>query len=467
MHLRQFYLECLAQASYLIGDEQSGVAVVVDPRRDVDVYLDDAAAHGLRIEHVFLTHFHADFASGHLELRHRCGAQIHIGAAAQTDYPFTGTREQDTWTFGAVRVEVLETPGHTPESISLLVFDAAKDTEAPHAVLTGDCLFIGDVGRPDLLAAAGLTQEEMAGQLYDSTREKLLSLPDETLVYPGHGAGSMCGKSLSTETVSTIGRQRRFNEALQPMSREAFVALVCDGQPATPPYFAHDAEFNKRDHALMEDVLAAMPTISLDEAVERQREGAVILDTRESDAFAAGHLPGSINVGLDGRFATWVGTVLPPDAGVVIVAPAGRESESARRLGRIGFDRILACLDGCEVDPGSGSVRVHERTSPNALHAAATGDRPPVIIDVRQPGEWESSRIKGSVNVPLTRFADDLAKLPADRTLVLHCKTGYRSCVASSLLARAGRTGFTDLRGGLDAWIAAGHPVDGAPAPCS
>ncbi len=467
MLLHQYYLECLAQASYLVGDRASGVAAVVDPRRDVDVYIDAASAEGLQIQHVFLTHFHADFASGHLELRDRCGAEIHIGRGAETEYAFTPSADGDSWTFGDVRVEVMATPGHTPESISLLVFDLTKTGDAPHAVLTGDCLFIGDVGRPDLMASAGLTQEEMATQLYRSTRDRLLTLPDDTLIYPGHGAGSMCGKSLGAETVSTIGEQRRSNPALQPMSCEAFVALVCEGQQTVPPYFSYDAEFNKRDHAIMGTVISAIPSISVEQALDRQRQGAVILDTRDSEAYCAGHIPGSINVGLDGRFVTWVGTILSHDTELVIGAPEGRGEEAARRLGRIGFDRVVGCIDGFDAAVAESQSIALDRITPDAMHQALREAPPGVLVDVRQPNEWEASRIAGSVNIPLTRFVEDLHRLPAEGPLHLHCQSGYRSAVAASLLARHGRTGFADLKGGLDAWIEAGHPVIGDPERCS
>lgn len=459
MHLQQYYLECLAQASYLIGDDASGVAVIVDPRRDVDLYVAEAEARGLSIHHVFLTHFHADFASGHLELAERCGAEIHIGRAAKAGYDFTPAAEGDSWTFGDVRISVLETPGHTPESISLLVHDLAKSDEVPHAVLTGDCLFIGDVGRPDLMASVGITREELASQLYDSTRDKLMTLPDETLVYPGHGAGSMCGKSLSSETVSTIGQQRQFNYALQPMSKDEFIALVTEGQPTAPAYFAYDAGFNKKPHALLDDVLADVPRIDADQARQRQAAGAVVLDARDPATFAAGHIDGAVNVGIDGRFATWVGAVLSPDSDLIIVAPDGRATEAATRLGRIGFDRVVGIVDDV-----SAAGTEHARISPADLASALERDDAPLVVDVRQPGEWAAAHIEGSINVPLMTLRDTLDQIPTDRSVVLHCKSGYRSTVAASVLRQAGRDDVPDLEGGIDAWQAAGLPVT-APDP--
>jgi len=468
MHLEQYYLECLAQASYLIGDEQSGTAVIVDPRRDVGLYVEEAEKRGLEIRHVFLTHFHADFVSGHLELAATCGAEIHIGAAATADYGFTPARQGDTWTFGEVRITVLETPGHTPESISLLVHDLATSADTPHAVLTGDCLFIGDVGRPDLTAAGDITREDLAGQLYDSTRDRLLPLADETLVYPGHGAGSMCGKSLSSETVSTIGQQRQFNYALQDMTKDQFVAMVCEGQPTAPAYFAHDARFNKKPHALLDEVLSNLPRRTLDEALALQAAGATVLDARDAATFARGHIDGAINVGIDGKFATWVGTVLSPDVDLIVVTPEGRDSEAATRLGRIGFDRIV----GLVAEATAGGATVHQRMTPDALATAVSTDAAPVIIDVRQPGEWAAGHIEGSLNIPLTGLRDALDRLPTDRPVVLQCQTGYRSTVAASLIAARGHGDLPDLEGGFEAWQAAGHPIavsdPDAPAPsCS
>ena len=459
MLLKQYYLDCLSQASYLIGDRRSGVAVVVDPRRDVDVYVEDARAHDLEIRHVFLTHFHADFASGHLELVERCGAELHIGAPGAADFPFTPASEGDSWTFGDTRISVLETPGHTPESISILVHDLAENPQDPHAVLTGDCLFIGDVGRPDLMASVGLSREELAGQLFDSTRDKLLALPDSTLVYPGHGAGSMCGKSLSSETVSTIGKQREFNPALRPMSRDTFVATVCEGQPIPPAYFAYDAGFNKKPHALLDDVLAGIPQLTLDEARERGNADATILDTRTQEAFAAGHLAGSIFVGLDGRFASWVGTVISPETDLVVIAGTGRGSEAATRLGRIGFDRIIGLVEAPETlaeDLPGSTIRTRVTT---ATLAKATPEMRPLVIDVRQPGEWAAGCIEGSRNIPLPKLTEAIHEIPRDRSVVLHCQTGYRSTIAASLLAATDGLEVSDLEGGIEAWTSAGNPI--------
>ncbi len=346
MILKQYYLGCLSQASYLIGDEATRTAVVVDPRRDVEEYLEDAAEAGLRIEHVILTHFHADFVAGHLELRECTGARIHLGARATAEYEFSPLADGDVLEFGQVRLKILATPGHTPEAISVLVFDLAKDREHPQAVLTGDTLFIGDVGRPDLMASVGASAQDLAGQLYDSVH-RLLQLPDDTLVYPGHGAGSACGKNLSSETVSTIGAQRRDNCSLQPMSKESFVKLVTTDQPKAPSYFGYDAQLNRRERSTLEAALSREQTaLTLDAVLRAQRDGAQVLDVRDPDDYAASHLAGSTNISLKSRFASWAGALLTPARPIVIVAAPGSEPEAAVRLGRIGFDNVLGYLAG-------------------------------------------------------------------------------------------------------------------------
>src|SRR5271169_3477859 len=347
MILKQYYLGCLAHASYLLGDEASATAIIVDPQRDIQQYLADAEKFGLQIRHVFLTHFHADFVAGHLELRDRCGAAIHLGSRAKAEYAFVAMKDGDTLEFPGLRLEILETPGHTIESISILVFDLKKDAEKPYAVLTGDTLFIGDVGRPDLRASLGWTAQELGGHLYDSLRNKLMTLPDETLVYPAHGAGSLCGKNLSSDTVSSLGDQRRFNYALQPMSKEEFIRLVTADQPDAPPYFTYDAILNSREHATLDKNLEQVHrAIELDEVLRMGDAGAQLLDVRDPAEYAKGHLAGSINIGLGGQYATWAGTVLDRAKPIVIIAEPGREREAALRLGRIGFDHVRGYMRG-------------------------------------------------------------------------------------------------------------------------
>jgi len=465
MILKQFYLNCLAHASYLIGDESTHAAVIVDPQRDVDQYLAFAAERGLRIAHVVLTHFHADFVAGHLELRDRAGATIWLGAAAKAEYAFTPLRDGDVIDLGRVRLQALETPGHTAESISLVVFDTDRSASEPQAVLTGDTLFVGDVGRPDLRVALGWSASDLGGLLYDSLRGKLLTLPDATAVYPAHGAGSLCGKALSKETVSTIGEQRRANYALQPMSKAEFVDLVTADQPDAPSYFTYDAVLNSQEHPTLDQTLQRISALTLDQVLALQAAGAQVLDTRDAAEFAAAHLAGSINVGLGGQYATWAGSVLSREQPIVIVADPGREHEAAMRLGRIGFDQVSGYLEdglhSVEARPELlvATERVSAQVAADRVAAAAPGQAP-VIVDVRAPGERQQKRIRGSVGIPLTRLAERMSELPADRPLLVHCAGGYRSSIAASLLQRHGFAQVSEIAGGISAWDAARLPVE-------
>jgi glyoxylase-like metal-dependent hydrolase (beta-lactamase superfamily II)/rhodanese-related sulfurtransferase len=465
MILKQFYLNCLAHASYVIGDEASGVAAVVDPQRDVDQYLAFAAEHGLRIAHVFLTHLHADFVAGHVELRDRTGATIYLGAAAQAEYAFVPLHDGDVVTLGRVRLKALETPGHTAESISLLVYDDDRSTTDPQAVLTGDTLFVGDVGRPDLRVALGWSAADLGGLLYDSLRDKLLALPDSVAVYPAHGAGSLCGKALSKETVSTIGEQRRSNYALQPMSKAAFVDLVTADQPDAPPYFTYDAVLNSRERPTLDETLQRISALTLDLVLALQAVGAQVLDTRDPAEFAAAHLAGSINIGLGGQYATWAGTVLTRDNPIVIVADPGREHEAAMRLGRIGFDQVVGYLaDGLhsvEARPEllMSTERVSAQVAAERVASAQPGEAP-VMVDVRAPGERQQKRIAGSVGIPLNHLGEHLSELPTDRPLLVYCAGGYRSSIAASLLQRHGFTRVSEIAGGITAWDAGRLPVE-------
>ena len=454
MILKQYYLGCLSQASYLIGDETTRTAVVVDPRRDVEEYLEDAAEAGLRIEHVILTHFHADFVAGHLELHERTGARIYLGAPATAEYEFSPLADGAVLEFGQVRLTILQTPGHTPEAVSVLVFDLAKDREHPQAVLTGDTLFIGDVGRPDLMASVGASAEDLAGQLYDSVH-RLLQLPDDTLVYPGHGAGSACGKNLSSETVSTIGVQRRENCSLQPMSKESFVKLVTTDQPKAPSYFGYDAQLNRRRRSTLEAALAReLTALPLDAVLRAQREdGAQILDVRDPDDYAASHLAGSTNITLKSRFASWAGALLTPARPIVIVAVPGSEHEAAVRLGRIGFDNVLGHLAG-GIDAARGRPDVVRRgrrvTSAELVDAVRQG--PLTLVDVRFPGEWAQGAIPGAVHIPLDQLEERLAEIPRGGRVAVYCQSGLRSSTAASLLEGAGFDDVVDLIGGYATW---------------
>ena len=462
MILKQYYLGCLAHASYLLGDEASGTAIVVDPQRDIQQYLDDAGKFGLQIRHVFLSHFHADFIAGHLELRDLCGAAIHLGSRAQAEYSFVAMKDGDTMDFPGLRLQVLETPGHTIESISILVFDLQKDAGKPYAVLTGDTLFIGDVGRPDLRASLGWSANDLGAHLYDSLQNKLLTLPDETLVYPAHGAGSLCGKQLSSDTVSSLGDQRRLNYALQPMSKDEFVRLVTADQPDAPPYFTYDAILNTRERATLDENLErVLHPVELGEVLGMGDAGAQILDVREAAEYAKGHLAGSINIGLGGQYATWAGTVLDRGKPIVIIAEPGREQEAAVRLGRIGFDDVQGYLEGgMEALAGRPDlVWPTERISAPMVAEELAGTDAPLLLDIRNPREWAARHIAGSVNIPLNHLQERIGEIPRDRRIAVHCAGGYRSSIAAGILHQYGITNLIEMAGGLAAWDAAKLPA--------
>ncbi|MBL9125677.1 MAG: MBL fold metallo-hydrolase, partial [Planctomycetaceae bacterium] len=432
------------------------------PQRDVEQYIADAAADCCEIKHVFLTHFHADFLAGHIELRDKCGAQIYLGRRAEPEFAATKVKDGDRIEFGDVRLEILETPGHTPEGISILVYDLAQSADKPQAVLTGDTLFIGDVGRPDLLASIGVTADELADMLYDSLTNKLVKLPDETLVYPAHGAGSMCGKNLSKETVSTMGEQKKFNYALQPMGREAFKQIVTAEQPEAPGYFVHDAILNRQERPNLDATLAeSLNALSLEEVLRLKNQGAQLLDVRDAIDFEGAHLAGSINIGIQGKYATWCGTVLDHKHPIVVIAEPRQEEEAAMRLGRIGFDNVAGYLregmDALRHRPEL--VRKIERITAMALAAQLAATPAPTVVDVRSEKEWAAGHLAGSVNIPLNHLRDRAGEIPADRPVVVHCEGGYRSAIAASLLAQSGRADVFDLVGGFKAWGASQLPV--------
>jgi hydroxyacylglutathione hydrolase len=458
MILKQYYLGCLAHASYLVADQVGGHAAVIDPQRDIEQYVADAEELTCTIEHVFLTHMHADFIAGHLELRDRVGATIHLGAQASAEYEFAPMANGDEVRLGRVRLSVLETPGHSPESISILVFDPEQSEDRPHAVLTGDTLFIGDVGRPDLRASLGWSADQLASLLYDSLRDKLLPLPDDTLVYPAHGAGSLCGKNLSTDTVSTIGVQRTYNYALQPMSRERFIEIVTTDQPDTPAYFTYDAVLNSRERPTLDDTLAReLRPLSLAQLLELVADGAQLLDTRDQAEFEGAHVRGALNIGLGGSFATWCGTILDSARPVVLVAEPGREVEAATRLGRIGFDTVVGYLGGGmqQLEDAPELIgRVERITAGSAAEQLGAPD-PPLLLDVRTAREYGEAHIEGAVNMPLSQLAGRIGEVPTDRAIVVYCASGYRSAIASSLLRREGLPRVANLVGGLGAWNSA------------
>lgn len=471
MILKQYYLGCLAHASYLIADEQSKLAAVVDPQRDIEQYLRDAAAGGYSIRYVILTHFHADFLAGHIELRNRAGARIVMGARAKAEFDFQAVTDGDTLDLGGVALRVIETPGHTPEGISIAVHDRAAK-ENPQAVLTGDTLFIGDVGRPDLLASIGVTADELAEMLYHSLR-KLRALPDATMVYPAHGAGSMCGKSLSKETVSTIGEQKKFNYALQEMDLPSFKKLVTSDQPEAPGYFVYDAIKNRQERPdLAATMSLSMKALPVDDVLAMLKQGAQVVDVRDAADFEGAHLRGSINIGLRGKYATWCGSILDHDKPIVVITDAGGEEEAVMRLGRIGFDNARGYLAGgmASLESRPELVESTPRVTAPALWELVNADQPPFVLDVRSAKEWASGHVDGSVNIPLPHLVERLAEVPAERPVVVHCEGGYRSAIAASLLTSRGRSNVSDLVGGIKAWAASKLPTDppaDAPTSCS
>ncbi|MCU1380257.1 MAG: sulfurtransferase [Acidimicrobiales bacterium] len=443
MLFHQYQLGCLSLFSYLVGDERTGRAVVIDPQRDIGQYLADADAGGLQIERVIETHVHADFVSGHLELARATGAAISYGAGADVEFPIEPLVHGTRLVLGDVELEVRATPGHTPESISLVVWDGG----APWGVLTGDTLFIGDVGRPDLLAAAGTTADALARQLHHSLHEQLLTLPDATRVFPAHGAGSSCGKALSAATESTIGEQRATNYALQPMDEETFVTVVTEGQSVPPPYFAFASTENRRAHSLLDDVV--LPRLHLADVPD----DAVVLDCRAAETFASGHLRGSLNVGIDGRFAEYVGDVVAPGRPVVLVTDPGREDEARVRLARIGFDTVVGAIANVDAlltaDPERAATAAR-------LPAAdvATWAEDAQVVDVRNPGEVAGGGAPGAVAIPLAALVNRLGELDPGRPVVVYCAGGYRSSIAASVLRAAGFERVADVLGGWPAWQA-------------
>ncbi|KWX22239.1 sulfurtransferase [Mycolicibacterium wolinskyi] len=454
MKFIQYYLECLSHASYLIGDETSGRAVVVDPQRDVAEYLADAEEHGFRIELVIETHFHADFVSGHLELAQASGAKIVYSSVAQPEFDFMGVDDGQRYSLGEVTLEFRHTPGHTPESMSIVVYEHAGDP-VPYGVLTGDTLFIGDVGRPDLLASIGFTRDELADKLYHSLRDKLMTLPDATRVYPAHGAGSACGKNLSTELWSTIGDQKRTNYALRAADKQSFVDLVTAGQPPAPSYFVYDAVLNRKDRELLDET--AMPqSMDYDQAAMALADGAVLIDGRSPEEFAQGHLRGAINIGLAGRYAEFAGSVVKPDADIVLVTEAGQELEGKNRLARIGFDRVSGYLSAPEqtMFAHRDQVQVASRLTAEAFAQRSAEIADLQIVDVRNPGEAAAGMVPGAVNIPVGQLPDRVTELDANRPTVVYCAGGYRSSVAASLLRQKGFTDVSDILGGYNAWAA-------------
>jgi len=464
MFFKQFYLGCLAHASYLIGSD--GEAVVVDPQRDVDEYLAEASAHGFQIKYVIETHLHADFVSGHQEIAARTGAQIVFGEKAGVTFAHRAVRDGEEITIGKVVLRFLETPGHTSEGICILVTDTEARDQAqkqPQKLLTGDTLFIGDVGRPDLAGGKGYTPQMMAEMMYDSLHGKLLKLPDEVEVYPAHGAGSMCGRNMSKETSSTIGEQRKFNYALRPMSKEEFVTMMTADLPEAPSYFPKDAEINRSGARGLSELQPPQP-LTPEEVLQLSEEDHVLLDVRSAADFGAAHVPSSINIGLGGQFAMWAGSLIPLNAAIVLIADTGAQvDESVVRLARVGIENVKGYLDGgvqrwrdeglpVETIPQVSVAQLKEQIETNDLQ----------IVDVRRPAEYANGHVPRAFNAPLASLDKSIGPLPLqkDKLTAVICAGGYRSSAAASLLQQRGFSTLLNVAGGTGAWVTAGYPTE-------
>ncbi|MGA7908953.1 MAG: rhodanese-like domain-containing protein [Candidatus Sulfotelmatobacter sp.] len=455
MFFEQFYLGCLAHASYMLASE--GEAVVVDPQRDVEIYLNAAEEHHVKIRHIFETHLHADFVSGHQELAARTGAKIYIGAHAGAQFPHVAVGDGFALPVGRLSISVLETPGHTQESICLVVTDHEKSAK-PWAVLTGDTLFLGDVGRPDL--SKRYTPAQLAGALYDSLHNKLLKLSDEVLVYPAHGAGSLCGRNMRAERVSTIGTERLTNYALQIRTKEEFIKQLTSHLPARPEYFLQDAEINRTGAPALSDLpeLRALDPAELKAILE---EGGIVLDVRPGDQFAAEHVPGSVSIPLSGQFASWAGTILGLAARPALVAESLEQIAEARvRLARVGLEEARGYLrGGVEAWKGTGfPVASVPQITVEALNQQLRSDGLQVL-DVRREPEWEAGHIEDASWWPLDNFRVSPPEIDNAAPIAVHCKGGYRSLIACSLLQRAGFKNISNVMGGFDAWQQASLPV--------
>ena len=461
MYFKQFYLGCLAHASYLIGSD--GEAAVVDPQRDVDEYIAEAEAQGLRIKYVIETHLHADFVSGHQELAARCGAEIVFGEKANAAFPHRAVRDGEEIKLGKVVLRFIETPGHTPEGISVLVTDS-EVSDQPQKILTGDTLFIGDVGRPDLAGGKGYTPQMMAEMMYDSLHGKILKLPDEVEVYPAHGAGSMCGKNMSKETSSTIGEQRKYNYALKPMTKEEFVSMMTTDLPEAPAYFPRDAEINRAGARGLSE-LSPPAALTPEQVYELREQLYVLLDVRSAAEFGAAHVPGSVNIGLGGQFAMWAGSLIPLNASIVVVADTRDQvDESVVRLARVGIENVKGYLDGGVENwsrAGFSVASVPQVSVEQLKEKLATGDDLQVV-DVRRPTEYGNGHVPRALNAPLATLERVAAELPfaKDKPTAVICAGGYRSSAAASLLEQLGFTNLLNVSGGTGAWINAGYPVE-------
>ncbi|RYY41867.1 MAG: MBL fold metallo-hydrolase [Chitinophagaceae bacterium] len=452
MYIQQLYTGCLSEAAYYI--ESNGEAAIVDPLRDIDAYLQLAAERNTRIKYIFETHFHADFVSGHIDLAKATGATIIYGPQTETKLPVHIAADGEQFAIGDISITVLHTPGHTLESSCYLLKDA---TGKEHCVFTGDTLFVGDVGRPDLAQkGADLTMEELAGMLYDSLQKHILTRPDDVIVYPAHGAGSACGKSLGPETFSTIGEQKANNYALQPQSKAEFVRAVTDGLSAPPQYFPINARINKEGYEDLDSVLAkGMKALSVREVREALDRDVLVLDTRHATEFSQGFVPGSVFIGLEGRFAEWAGSLLPYTGEMLLVTEPGKERETLMRLARVGFQNMIGYLEGgFESWKTSGeAIDLIVDVEPDELAMDLPFDENIVVLDVRKPSEFAEGHVKDAINIPLNDMTDplNLARLEEEQNLYVHCLGGYRSLIAASLLKRQGIHNLRNVLGGWNA----------------
>ena len=454
VQVERFYLGCLAHASYMVGS--GGVATIIDPQRDVDIYLEGAERKGWKIEHIIETHVHADFVSGHRELAERTGARIYLGAGSGAQFPHVAVKDGDEIEFGRCRLRFLQTPGHTLESICVLMNDRGEP-QRPAAVFTGDTLFVGDVGRPDLSPIH--TPQQLAAILYQSIHEKLLTLPDDTEIFPAHGAGSLCGRQMSSESSSTIGKQRQSNYALLARTSEDFVHLLTDNLPARPEYFAQDADLNRQGASRLSE-LPPLPALTASEVLRLQKEGAVVLDTRPAMQFAVAHVPGSVHIALTGQYASWAARILGLDTRLII---AGEDldhvRESQMRLARVGVENLVGYLaDGVAgwIKNGFELDYIPQITVQDFAELREQESDRIAVLDVREPGERAGGAIGNSLFIPLGKLTSRIEELNREKLLVVHCKGGYRSSIATSILRRAGFRDIANLTGGFDAWKAAG-----------
>ena len=460
MHFKQFYLGCLSHASYYVGS--NGEAAVIDPQRDVQQYLDEAESQGQKIKYVIETHSHADFVSGHIELASKTGAQIIYGQRAKTQFPTLKVKDGDELFVGDIKFTFMETPGHTPEGITIVAEEAAAAgaDRSPAKMFTGDTLFIGDVGRPDLIGSKGFTAEEMGGMLYDSLHEKILKMPDETEVYPAHGAGSLCGKSLSKETWSTLGQQRKFNYALQPMSKDEFVKIVAADQPEVPAYFPKSAAKNLEGSASLSD-LEKPRRLSTEEI---DTFDGVVLDVRKNDEYGAGHAANSINIGLGGQFASWAGTMIPVGTPIAIIAQTEEQVDEAfMRLARVGLETLKGFI---LVDDYSGKLKTVEQVSVERVAELARTERLQ-FVDVRRQTEHANGHAPGTINIPLDKLPAEFEQLDPTAPTYMICQGGYRSSLGTSILENAGFKELYNVTGGTAAWQDAGLETEVSAAACA